>query len=43
MTFAQWEKKVRLYDEFATIHTEVDESGAVIRAWTKFYNWSVED
>lgn len=40
MTFAQWEKKIRLFDEFVVIHTETDSSGAVIRAWTATDSWT---
>jgi len=33
-TFAQWEKEVRMLDDTITIQTELDEQGAVVRAWT---------
>ena len=35
MTFAQWEKMVRFYDEFAMIHTEINEDCAVVKAWSE--------
>lgn len=39
MTFAQWEKQIRMFDEFVIIHTEMDENGAVIHAWTATDSW----
>jgi len=44
MTFAQWEREVRMIDDTIVIHTECDHTGQVVRAWTAGgFEWRVED
>lgn len=44
MTFAAWEKMIRLFNPYTTIFTEMDERGEVTEAWTLGYaKWSKND
>lgn len=40
MTFAAWEKMIRMFNPYVLIFTETDERGEVIKAWTQhYYGW----
>lgn len=41
LTFAQWEKQMRLYDEYRLIWTWTDITGRVICARTGNFEWTL--